>query len=215
MDEPVNKIQFYTSPPPPSISMVTTAPIISSPPPNMAQLSIPISLPNVPSQISIIPAVQIQQIPQQIEPPKTIMITPTIMSMPSTSTVDSNKIQMPTAFESMEVSISPENVLHYQQAGLLKKGKRYKCMFCPYVTDSKSQFLYHKSFHKPRGEPFKCNFCSYNVTKKHLLNQHMKMHAEHRPIDVISIDEDEEEEPEVEVKTENVLDLTNKMDVPM
>lgn len=56
------------------------------------------------------------------------------------------------------------------------KTKRYKCHNCPYVTDSKSQFLYHKSFHKPRGEPFQCSYCSYNVTKRHLLNQHIKMH---------------------------------------
>ncbi|XP_055643534.1 uncharacterized protein LOC129779831 isoform X2 [Toxorhynchites rutilus septentrionalis] len=56
--------------------------------------------------------------------------------------------------------------------------KRYQCEACPYVTDSKTQFSYHKSFHKPRGDPYKCNICSYNVTKKHLLIQHQKTHAE-------------------------------------
>ncbi|XP_059618405.1 uncharacterized protein LOC132262929 [Phlebotomus argentipes] len=56
------------------------------------------------------------------------------------------------------------------------KSKRYNCTACPYVTDSKSQFVYHKSFHKPRGEQFKCTYCTYNVTKKHLLNQHVKLH---------------------------------------
>lgn len=56
--------------------------------------------------------------------------------------------------------------------------KRYQCDACPYETDSKTQFAYHKSFHKPRGDPYKCNICSYNVTKKHLLIQHQKTHAE-------------------------------------
>lgn len=56
--------------------------------------------------------------------------------------------------------------------------KRYQCDSCPYETDSKTQFAYHKSFHKPRGDPYKCNICSYNVTKKHLLIQHQKTHTE-------------------------------------
>lgn len=59
------------------------------------------------------------------------------------------------------------------------KAKRYKCEMCPYETDSKSQFQYHSSFHKPsRNESYQCKYCSYNVSKRHLLNQHMKMHAE-------------------------------------
>ncbi|GAB0094090.1 uncharacterized protein DMENIID0001_093130 [Sergentomyia squamirostris] len=63
-----------------------------------------------------------------------------------------------------------------KQANKAKRNKRYNCHACPYVTDSKSQFIYHKSFHKPRGEQFKCTYCTYNVTKKHLLNQHLKLH---------------------------------------
>ncbi|XP_058453951.1 uncharacterized protein LOC131431972 [Malaya genurostris] len=58
------------------------------------------------------------------------------------------------------------------------RAKRYQCEACPYVTNSRTQFAYHKSFHKPRGDPYKCNICSYNVTKKHLLIQHQKTHAE-------------------------------------
>jgi hypothetical protein len=59
-----------------------------------------------------------------------------------------------------------------------QKTKRYKCEMCPYETDSKSQFQYHSSFHKPsRNESYQCKYCSYNVSKRHLLNQHMKMHA--------------------------------------
>lgn len=55
--------------------------------------------------------------------------------------------------------------------------KRFKCCSCPYVTNNKSQYLYHKQFHKLRGAPFKCNICSYNVTKRHLLHQHLKIHG--------------------------------------
>ncbi|CRK86570.1 CLUMA_CG000143, isoform A [Clunio marinus] len=63
-----------------------------------------------------------------------------------------------------------------QQIG--QKAKRYKCEMCPYETDSKSQFQYHSSFHKPsRNESYQCKYCSYNVSKRHLLNQHMKMHT--------------------------------------
>lgn len=59
-----------------------------------------------------------------------------------------------------------------------QKTKRYKCEMCPYETDSKSQFQYHSSFHKPsRNESYQCKYCSYNVSKRHLLNQHMKMHT--------------------------------------
>lgn len=56
------------------------------------------------------------------------------------------------------------------------RSKRYQCPACPYVTDSKTQFAYHKSFHRPRGDPYQCSECSYNVTKKHLLIQHQKTH---------------------------------------
>lgn len=59
--------------------------------------------------------------------------------------------------------------------------KRYKCVNCPYVSNSKSQFLYHKQFHRHRGGPFKCEYCSYNVTRRHLLHQHLKVHGIHLP----------------------------------
>ena len=56
-------------------------------------------------------------------------------------------------------------------------GKRYKCCSCPYIIDSKSQFTYHKQFHRPRGAPYKCPKCSYNVSRRQLLNQHLKVHG--------------------------------------
>lgn len=55
--------------------------------------------------------------------------------------------------------------------------KKYKCDECPYFTDSKYQFMYHESFHKPRDKsPYQCSYCSYNVSKRHLLSQHVKIH---------------------------------------
>jgi len=45
------------------------------------------------------------------------------------------------------------------------------------VSNSKSQFLYHKQFHRPRGAPFKCGLCSYNVSRRHLLHQHLRVHG--------------------------------------
>lgn len=71
---------------------------------------------------------------------------------------------------------SDSSLMHLNQFG--QKAKRYKCEMCPYETDSKSQFQYHSSFHKPsRNESYQCKYCSYNVSKRHLLNQHMKMHT--------------------------------------
>ncbi|XP_065164637.1 uncharacterized protein [Atheta coriaria] len=55
--------------------------------------------------------------------------------------------------------------------------KRYKCVTCPYVTNSKSQFTYHKQFHQPKNGQYSCTECSYNVSKRHLLHQHMKVHG--------------------------------------
>lgn len=55
--------------------------------------------------------------------------------------------------------------------------KRHKCAACPYVTNSKSQYMYHKRFHKPKNGPYKCSKCNYNVTRRHLLHQHMKVHT--------------------------------------
>lgn len=60
--------------------------------------------------------------------------------------------------------------------------KRYKCQFCPYESNSKSQLQYHLSFHtqntNTQGEEiYNCTFCTYSVTRRHLLLQHLKMHS--------------------------------------
>lgn len=81
-------------------------------------------------------------------------------------------VQQQQQVMSSEVS----SLMNLNQFG--QKTKRYKCEMCPYETDSKSQFQYHSSFHKPsRNESYQCKYCSYNVSKRHLLNQHMKMHT--------------------------------------
>lgn len=62
--------------------------------------------------------------------------------------------------------------------------KRYKCNICPYTTNSKNDFLYHKQFHRQKStSEFKCDYCDYWVTHRRLINQHMKMHeaAGHSP----------------------------------
>lgn len=81
------------------------------------------------------------------------------------------------------------------------EAKRYKCVTCPYITNSKSQYLYHKQFHKPRGGEYTCSYCSYNVSKRHLLHQHLKVHgisaSQKQGEDVIDLDEISEEIEEV------------------
>lgn len=60
-----------------------------------------------------------------------------------------------------------------------QKIKRHICEHCPYKTDNKTQYLYHKQFHRPNPTaPFKCNICTYWASMQHLLTQHMKVHTE-------------------------------------
>lgn len=83
------------------------------------------------------------------------------------------------------------------------EAKRYKCLTCPYITNSKSQYLYHKQFHKPKGGEYTCSHCTYNVSKRHLLHQHLKVHgigasqkADDDVIDLEDISEEIEEVPQ-------------------
>lgn len=82
----------------------------------------------------------------------------------------------------------PEPEVMVPAASGSSRAKRYQCPACPYVTDSKTQFAYHKSFHRPRGDPYQCSECSYNVTKKHLLIQHQKTHTTAPVSEVTSVD---------------------------
>ncbi|XP_046385306.1 uncharacterized protein LOC124155494 [Ischnura elegans] len=98
-------------------------------------------------------------------------------------------------------------------------GKRYSCVGCPYVSDSKSQFLYHKQFHRPRGVsiPFKCSFCSYGVSRRHLLHQHLRVHGVFVPPNM------RDDEPRIDATkrssasrlSQPVLDTSRLADVPL
>lgn len=67
-------------------------------------------------------------------------------------------------------------VLLLQSGSAGDLSKRYRCRQCPYLSNSRTQFLYHKQFHRPRDAPFKCMYCSYNVSRRHLLHQHLRVH---------------------------------------
>lgn len=105
------------------------------------------------------------------------------------------------------------------KTGLDGEGKKFRCVICPYVTNSKSQYTYHKQFHKPRGGEYSCNQCSYNVTKRHLLHQHLKVHGinvtSHKQNgETISLDEITDEIEEVP-STPLQLDLQHLPDIPL
>ncbi|XP_076448895.1 uncharacterized protein LOC143285473 isoform X2 [Babylonia areolata] len=57
--------------------------------------------------------------------------------------------------------------------------KRHACEKCPYTTNSKNDFLYHKQFHRPKpAAEYKCEYCDYWVTHRRLLRQHVRLHGE-------------------------------------
>ncbi|XP_077495926.1 uncharacterized protein LOC144106854 [Amblyomma americanum] len=70
---------------------------------------------------------------------------------------------------------------------LVKAGtKKHACENCPYTSDNKTQYLYHKQFHRPnKNAPHKCTHCNYWSTHRHLIVQHQKIHrsADGRPLD--------------------------------
>lgn len=104
------------------------------------------------------------------------------MTMTFINLTDESSMEPPSSFPTpMQTDSAPTSDATTEdpyEEPVAPRMKRYQCDACPYVTDSKTQFAYHKSFHKPRGDPYKCNICSYNVTKKHLLIQHQKTHAD-------------------------------------
>ncbi|GIX76693.1 zinc finger protein 271 [Caerostris extrusa] len=79
------------------------------------------------------------------------------------------------------IAISFDTLNQYNQSESLspQKIKRHICESCPYKTDNKTQYLYHKQFHRPNpSAPFKCTVCTYWATMQHLLTQHMKVHSD-------------------------------------
>ncbi|CAH1983975.1 unnamed protein product [Acanthoscelides obtectus] len=99
-------------------------------------------------------------------------------------------------------------------------GKKFKCLACPYVTNSKSQYTYHKQFHKPRGGQYTCTHCSYNVSKRHLLHQHLKVHGisvtSHKQNgEALYLDDVCDEIDEIPQATAFNIDLQNFPDIPL
>ena len=65
--------------------------------------------------------------------------------------------------------------------------KRHHCEKCPYTTNSKNDFLYHKQFHRPKpAAEYKCEHCDYWVTHRRLLKQHVRLHGEEYPEDSLT-----------------------------
>lgn len=109
---------------------------------------------------------------------KTPPMTMTFINLTDDSSLEPPS-PLPTPMQTDSAQTSDANTEEpYEEPMVTHRIKRYQCDACPYETDSKSQFAYHKSYHRPLGNPYKCNICSYSVTKKHLLMQHQKIHRE-------------------------------------
>lgn len=92
-----------------------------------------------------------------------------VNDMPDSMVSDTDD-SIPVAFEKLQATA----------ASIYDPGtkiKRHICKHCPYRTDNKTQFLYHKQFHRPNATaPYRCSLCSYWATMQHLITQHMKIH---------------------------------------
>lgn len=81
--------------------------------------------------------------------------------------------------DSIAISFDTLNQYSNSEIASPQKIKRHICESCPYKTDNKTQYLYHKQFHRPNpSAPFKCSICTYWATMQHLLTQHMKVHSD-------------------------------------
>lgn len=88
-----------------------------------------------------------------------------------------------------------------------QKIKRHVCEHCPYKTDNKTQYLYHKQFHRPNpSAPFKCNSCTYWASMQHLLTQHMRVHSDS--------DTEKSESPEKNDSPKQFFDFFDDKGVP-
>ena len=77
----------------------------------------------------------------------------------------------------VKVSSSSADSIQITSSTEVKTYKVYQCEKCPYVSRSKSDFLYHKQFHRPKATSvFKCPHCPYWVQHKRLMKQHTKVH---------------------------------------
>ncbi|XP_041375329.1 uncharacterized protein LOC121388158 [Gigantopelta aegis] len=55
--------------------------------------------------------------------------------------------------------------------------KIYSCKLCPFTSNNKNSFAYHKVLHRMNAR-YTCSQCSYSVDRFNLLNQHMRLHEE-------------------------------------
>ncbi|XP_023236351.1 zinc finger protein 729-like isoform X2 [Centruroides sculpturatus] len=81
------------------------------------------------------------------------------------------------------------NNLSNRKKRLLLGKKKHVCEQCPYQTENKTQYLYHKQFHRPnKAAKYKCKLCSYWATHQHLMSQHLKVHNINKSYTLIGID---------------------------
>lgn len=116
--------------------------------------------------------------------PQTLPINNTQTSSNTYTRVSSQANQGPTFVLEDLLKRSLEQHQQQQKIDVANNDKKYKCQFCPYESNSKSQLQYHTSFHNQRtlltedvGEVFHCKYCTYTVSRRHLLLQHLKMHG--------------------------------------
>ncbi|KAG0416707.1 hypothetical protein HPB47_006197 [Ixodes persulcatus] len=70
----------------------------------------------------------------------------------------------------------PMESMSYQMP-LKTDTKKHTCDCCPYASDNKTQYLYHKQFHRTnKNAPYKCTHCTYWSTHSHLMAQHQRVH---------------------------------------
>lgn len=53
---------------------------------------------------------------------------------------------------------------------------RYKCQFCPYMSNSLKSFNVHSRMHGLKRK-YKCDYCNWSADRLNLLNQHRKVHS--------------------------------------
>ncbi|CAG0901071.1 unnamed protein product [Darwinula stevensoni] len=58
--------------------------------------------------------------------------------------------------------------------------RAWHCPECPYTATTKSQYYYHRQYHKPGLSTRKCMYCSFNTDNERLLSQHMSQLHEHQ-----------------------------------
>ncbi|KAF8786892.1 Zinc finger protein 91 like protein [Argiope bruennichi] len=116
--------------------------------------------------------------------------------------------------DSIAISFDTLNQYTNSESMSPQKIKRHICESCPYKTDNKTQYLYHKQFHRPNpSAPFKCSVCTYWATMQHLLTQHMKVHSESEGETETSTPKEQNIEKSPVDKQELESDWTEKMSV--